>query len=399
MDVSDDEMEKEIETPENGKKGFIYLAFRLTLALLFPIFAFLSLSILLGFLAIFMGHLSITTPLSLPSQCKILSSSVDLRSSKVCEPGFLNYKAKHVFYPYNRSKFRCRYDYYWASVFEVILSLMRGGSGKERENVLLEYLKYQNLKFVVGLIDVQRLVFVWNVMIIGGLVHFAEVPVEGYANSVLLRSIFYFQIYDPKGDQEVQNLDTSSPIEVEYKDYSLGQTQFALAEAPNEALPLNCRPNFGAAWLTKDKFKVNKTYDCWYTSGILKVSLYRDDLFSCQAKDPSQVEMIKRFFILSKEMLHSLMVQKKGKAGYWRCIAGVIAGFSTSIIAISFIIILQHIKSWFRLPSVARMFSHTNIVFFKRTCFLVAYISFMGWLTIQYGKRLGLPEIRRVYNY
>jgi hypothetical protein len=118
---------------------------------------------------------------------------------------------------------------------------------------------------------------------------------------------------------------------VEYKDYSLGQTQFALAEAPNEALPLNCRPNFGAAWLTKDKFKVgiaklpvslivlhfksnflksiilffsthslqvNKTYDCWYTSGILKVSLYRDDLFSCQAKDPSQVEMIKRFFIL-----------------------------------------------------------------------------------------------------
>ncbi|KAL9406182.1 hypothetical protein Peur_003154 [Populus x canadensis] len=306
MDVSDDEMEKETETPENGKKGFIYLAFRLTLALLFPIFAFLSLSILLGFLAIFMGHLSITTPLSLPSQCKILSSSVDLRSSKICEPGFLNYKAKHVFYPYNRSKFRCRYDYYWASVFEV-----------------------------------------------------------------------------------------------EYKDYSLGQTQFALAEAPNEALPLNCRPNFGAAWLTKDKFKVNKTYDCWYTSGILKVSLYRGDLFNCQAKDPSQVEMIKRFFILSKEMLHSSLVQKKGKAGYWRweTIAGVIAGFSTSIITISFIRILQHIKSWFRLPSVARMFSHTNIVFFKRACFLVAYISFMGWLTIQYGKRLGLPEIRRVYNY
>ncbi|KAJ6889647.1 hypothetical protein NC651_023406 [Populus alba x Populus x berolinensis] len=64
MDVSEDEMEKEIETPENGKKG------------------------------------------------------VDLRSSKVCEPRFLNYKAKQcVFNPYNRSKFRCRYDYYWASVF------------------------------------------------------------------------------------------------------------------------------------------------------------------------------------------------------------------------------------------------------------------------------------------
>ncbi|KAB5573790.1 hypothetical protein DKX38_000984 [Salix brachista] len=240
MDVSDDEMEKEIEieieTP--GKKGFIYLVFRLTLALLFPIFAFLSLSILLSFLAFFMGHLSITTPLSLPSQCKILSSSVDLRSSKVCEPGFLNYKAKHVFYPYNRSKFRCRYDYYWASVFEVscFARIMRRGSGKQWDNLLLEYLKcHLNLKLV---------------------------------------------------------------RQVEYKDYSLGQTQFAFAEAPNEALPLNCRPNFGAAWLTKDKFKVNKTYDCWYTSGIVKVSLYRDDIFSCQAKDPSQVEMIKRYFIL-----------------------------------------------------------------------------------------------------
>lgn len=44
--------------------------------------------------------------------------------------------------------------------------------------------------------------------------------------------------------------------QVEYIDHS-GQARFASAEAPNEALPYNCRPNFGAAWLTKDKFKVN----------------------------------------------------------------------------------------------------------------------------------------------
>ena len=36
-----------------------------------------------------------------------------------------------------------------------------------------------------------------------------------------------------------------------------GVVRLALAEAPNEALPLNCRPNFGAAWLNKDKFKVD----------------------------------------------------------------------------------------------------------------------------------------------
>jgi len=43
---------------------------------------------------------------------------------------------------------------------------------------------------------------------------------------------------------------------VEYKDHFSGQTHVAFAEAPNEALPLYCRPNFGAAWLTQYKFKV-----------------------------------------------------------------------------------------------------------------------------------------------
>lgn len=47
--------------------------------------------------------------------------------------------------------------------------------------------------------------------------------------------------------------------QVEYVDHS-GQARSALAEAPNEALPDNCRPSFGAAWLTKDKFKVS-TWD------------------------------------------------------------------------------------------------------------------------------------------
>lgn len=40
------------------------------------------------------------------------------------------------------------------------------------------------------------------------------------------------------------------------KDHFSGKARVALAEAPNEALPHKCRPNFGAAWLAKDKFKV-----------------------------------------------------------------------------------------------------------------------------------------------
>lgn len=308
--IMDSEEEREVEmeieeTLDDRKKGYDYVVLRLILAIIFPIAAFFSLSLFIGFLAVLAAHFSISTPISVPSQCRIVSSSVDLRSTKVCELGFLNYKAKHVFYPFERSKFRCRYDYYWASVFEV-----------------------------------------------------------------------------------------------EYKDHSLGLTQ-AFAEAPDEALPPNCRPSFGAVWLTKDKFKVNKTYECWYTTGISKVSLYSDGFFPCQAKDPSVFEMIRRYIILFVKVLHSWFVRKRGKASYWRweTIAGIVTGFSTSLISLSFISILHQMKS--RLPQtyVARMVARTpKMVFFKRACFLVAYFSVVGWLVIQYGKRLGLTEIYRIYN-
>ena len=53
-----------------------------------------------------------------------------------------------------------------------------------------------------------------------------------------------------------------SKQQVEYVDRS-GQHRLALAEAPNEALPSNCRPTFGAAWLTKDKFKVAVEFEAF----------------------------------------------------------------------------------------------------------------------------------------
>ncbi|PWA35331.1 hypothetical protein CTI12_AA610460 [Artemisia annua] len=50
------------------------------------------------------------------------TSSVGLRAVKVNKNGLLNYKAKHVFYPPENRKFRCRCDYHWTSVFEVYKS-------------------------------------------------------------------------------------------------------------------------------------------------------------------------------------------------------------------------------------------------------------------------------------
>ncbi|CAO2819722.1 unnamed protein product [Amaranthus hypochondriacus] len=91
---------------------------RCSFAVGFFIISIFSLSYAFGFFALLFATFSIPPSISVPSQCKILSSSVDLRSTKICELGLLNYKAKRVFYPSERRKFRCRYDYYWASIFK-----------------------------------------------------------------------------------------------------------------------------------------------------------------------------------------------------------------------------------------------------------------------------------------
>lgn len=291
-----------MESPETDrKKPRITGLLRFSCALIFTLSLFLSASLAIVLFSILIGNYSISDPISIPSQCKIVSSRVDLRSSKICELGFLNYKAKNVFYPSERKKFRCRYDYYWASIFQV-----------------------------------------------------------------------------------------------EYIDLS-GQVQIASAEAPNEALPHDCRPNFGVAWLSKDEFKVNETYDCWYTLGISKVNLYHDELFNCHANDPSTLEMVRRYFFLSSKMLISWLASlARVRRWRWDVVLGVFIGFSTSLISISLARLLHQAFSPIRsicaawaLPMAARL---------KKTCFLVAYFSFAGWLVIEYGKRLGFPGIQELIS-
>ncbi|CAI9784669.1 unnamed protein product [Fraxinus pennsylvanica] len=221
---------REEELDKMNKNSLGYTVFRSCFALAFSILTLFLLFFCLLYLAVLIGNLSIWNPVSVASRCKIVSSSVDLRSSKVCELGLLNYKAKHVFHPRERKKYRCHYDYYWASIFEV-----------------------------------------------------------------------------------------------EYSDHS-GQARLALAEAPKEALPSYCRPNFGAAWLTKNKFKVNETYGCWYTLGMSKVHIDQDGLFNCHAKDPSTIEMLRRYSILFTRILKSWLAGE-GSIRIWRW--DIIAGLLT----------------------------------------------------------------------
>lgn len=273
------------EDSDSKKKPSPHLLFRIPFPLLS---AFFLLSFLLGLAAILLGGFSIPNLISVPSRCKIVSSSVDLRSARVCEVGFLKYKAKNVFHPSEKNKYRCRYEYYWASVFKV-----------------------------------------------------------------------------------------------EYKDPSSGQTRLAFTEAPDEALPLDCRPDFSVAWLTKDRFKVNETYNCWYTFGISKVKLYHNSFFGCPTKDTSTYELIELYMTLTGKIVYSWISSSK-IARYWRwgTVASAITGFSTPLLIISFTRIIQQTKS------------RLTYIHLKRVSFLLVYLSFTCWLGYQYWKRLHLPTIK-----
>lgn len=74
------------------------------------------------------------------------------------------------------------------------------------------------------------------------------------------------------------------------------------------------------------------------------------------------------------------------RARYWRwdVIAGVVTGFSTSLISISLARLVQQ-----TMYSIPRVYA----IRLKRAFFLIAYFSFVGWFAFQYGKKLGLPEL------
>ncbi|KMT11420.1 hypothetical protein BVRB_5g107470 [Beta vulgaris subsp. vulgaris] len=289
-----------ISSPNNSRAKLSHdILLRCSLLLGFFFISILSLSYAFGFFALLFATFSIPPPISVPSQCKIVSSSVDLRSSKICELGLLNYKAKRVFYPSERRKFRCRYDYYWASIFKV-----------------------------------------------------------------------------------------------EYRDHFSGQIILGLAEAPREALPSDCRPNFATALLTKHILKVNETYDCWYTSGRSKVEIFQDSYFGCQAKDPSLLEMMRRYSILFTKLIQNwLFGQLKSMRMGLFVILGVIVGFLTAIISLIMFTLFSRLLCSFPRAAAAMLGSLIHRMIFSRIFFLVAYLSIVGWLAIQYGKRLGLPEL------
>ncbi|XP_010529264.1 PREDICTED: uncharacterized protein LOC104806194 [Tarenaya hassleriana] len=238
---------RKMDSEETGEtRDFSSLVRRFCKVIVFSFTSFFFMSLILGFLVMFLGELWVSSSASLPSRCKIVSSTVDLRTSEVCGIGLLNIKAKHMFYPFERDKFRCRYDYYWASVFKV-----------------------------------------------------------------------------------------------EYKDLLFGKTRLGYAEAPDEALPLKCRPNFSAAWRTRHNFKVNETYDCRYTLGMRKIKLYSDSFFACRAaKDPSVTGMVKQYAVLFARFSRSWFPSED------EVVARIVSGFSTSIIAILLVRILQNAKSW-----------------------------------------------------
>lgn len=106
-----------------------------------------------------------------------------------------------------------------------------------------------------------------------------------------------------------------------------------------------------------------------------------------------------RFYVIfsfipdrSPRILESWFASRRSWFRKWEAIAGAVAGFSTSLISISLIRVLQQLKSCW--PQICGVKMLTR---FKQVSLFVAYFSFAGWLAIQYGKKLGLPDIFRVH--
>ncbi|CAL5069779.1 unnamed protein product [Urochloa decumbens] len=282
--------------PKERSQGRPRSALRGALGVAFPVAASFLFSFLVGLAGLALGGLSSTASVSMPSTCRILSTGVDIRSSKVCELGLLNYRAKHVLYPSSKRRFRCHDDYYWASVFQV-----------------------------------------------------------------------------------------------EYTEYFSGQVSYAVAETPKEALPQNCRPDFGAAWSTTLKFKVNESYSCRYTLGSNKADIHTDKLFNCTAEEPSTREILKRILTLFSKSYISEDFSSERMLRY--VAAGVVLGMLSSM----FITVL--FRGFYGLLLAAARWAvrkHSIRVFasrLKRACLLVAYVSAVGWITLQYSKFIGLKEL------
>ncbi|CAA7395535.1 unnamed protein product [Spirodela intermedia] len=280
------------------ERSFVFWLFRGCFTVAFSLIVSCFLSFVFGILALLIGSSpGLQSPVSIPSQCRIVSSGVDLRSSKVCELSLSNCKAKYVLYPSGKPKIQCHDDYYWASVFKV-----------------------------------------------------------------------------------------------EYKEYFSGRMIRGVAESPKEALPIYCRPSFNGVWRTKNKFKVNETYHCKYSLGTFKADIYPDHLFNCQVGDPSWAEMIRRFFTLFIKSFTWDTLQ-----GWHHILAvatGSLGGIISSMLAVGIAKVLQPLwpALFKKLQPVKQHLSILSMQL-RRPCLLIAYISAVSWLALQYIEIIGLKQV------
>uniref|UniRef100_A0ACD5UU44 Uncharacterized protein n=1 Tax=Avena sativa TaxID=4498 RepID=A0ACD5UU44_AVESA len=77
--------------------------------------------------------------------------------------------------------------------------------------------------------------------------------------------------------------------------------------------------------------------------------------------------------------------------------AGILVAMSSMLITI----VLGSFRGMFLAAARWAVSNHSITVFayrFKRACLLVAYVSFVGWITWQYSKMIGLKELLLDYK-
>lgn len=97
----------------------------------------------------------------------------------------------------------------------------------------------------------------------------------------------------------------------------------------------------------------------------------------------------------STNLIHSWLTSR-GKAKYmkWETIAGLLTGFSTSLISIGIFRILHQMNSCMpQISVVNERLQAVRTVHMKRACFLVLYFAAVGYFIIRYGKMLGILKV------
>eukprot|EP00246_Nothoceros_aenigmaticus_P018102 TRINITY_DN9360_c0_g1_i2.p1 TRINITY_DN9360_c0_g1~~TRINITY_DN9360_c0_g1_i2.p1 ORF type:complete len:160 (+),score=8.62 TRINITY_DN9360_c0_g1_i2:41-520(+) len=133
-------------------------------------------------------------------------------------------------------------------------------------------------------------------------------------------------------------------LQVEYWPHLSDLPMQAAAEAPREALPAVCRPDFGLVWRLNEGYQINATYPCKYNpKNPMMVDIGADITKICDSPKPHLHELISHFLTLvffSEDTVRA--ARSAGKAIF----SGALGFFSPMLMLVVVRLVRQTYHRW-----------------------------------------------------